>query len=157
MKILIPIMAGISSLPFAACHKADTGNRPLIPSLTCRAGNNPISFQQVSVTGETIGNLHTTLITGKYADTSSLKGNISLRVLGDTAGLYKGQDILAAYMDNNGTTWNNTADNNNTVSVDQLNKIPDGRVQGSFTLTMTNGRGNTLSLSNGYFTALYKE
>jgi hypothetical protein len=156
MKILFPILAGICSLPAVACNHADTP-RPYIPSLTFRAGNSPVSFQQVSATTETIGRQSTTLITGLYTDTTQRKGSISLRVIGDSARTYRSQEILAAYTDAGGTVWNNTSDPGNTVAVEQLDKKPGGRVNGSFTLTLSRRDGQTLLLNNGYFTAPYQE
>ena len=101
-------------------------------------------------------NVHTTLISGQYKDTSSKKGSISFRLIGDTTGRYRGDSLLVTYTNAAGNIYYNTSDSTNFVRVDKFEKKYNGFVSGSFYLKVFNSSGS-IQFSQGSFTALYQD
>jgi len=141
----------------SACNKSGT-EIPLRPSssFTFSAGDSLISFPVNQVFVQDVYNTHTTLITGQYADTSSQKGSISIRIFGDTTGRFHGDSLLVTYISSKGTSYYNTSDSDNVVTIDKYVKKYNGTVSGSFTIKVANGP-ESIRLSQGQFTALYQE
>lgn len=115
-----------------------------------------MSFPRNEAFIQDVYNTHTTLITGRYADTSSQKGSISIRVYGDTTGRYRGDSLLVTYINSSGKTYYNTKDSDNVVTIDKYVKKYNGTVSGGFTVRVANGP-ESIRLSQGIFTALYQE
>jgi len=141
----------------SACNKSDKLT-PLLPSssFTFSAGDSLISFPVNQAFGQDVYNTHTTLITGQYEDTSSKKGSISIRVFGDTTGKFRGDSLLVTYISSTGTTYYNTKDSDNVVTIDKFVKKFNGTVSGSFTIRVANGPAS-IRLNQGIFSALYQE
>ena len=153
LLISIICLGGIVS----ACKKSDT-EKPLVPSssLTFSAGDSLMSFSVNQAFIQDVYNTHTTLITGQYADTSLKKGSISIRIFGDTTGRYRGDSLLVTYINSSGTTYYNTKDSDNVVTIDKYVKKYNGTVSGSFVVKVANGP-ESIRLGQGIFTALYQE
>jgi len=153
LLISIICLGGIVS----ACNKSDKLT-PLLPSssFTFSAGDSLISFPVNQAFGQDVYNTHTTLITGQYEDTSSKKGSISIRVFGDTTGKFRGDSLLVTYISSTGTTYYNTKDSDNVVTIDKFVKKFNGTVSGSFTIRVANGPAS-IRLNQGIFSALYQE
>jgi len=153
LLISIICLGGIIS----ACKKE--GNMtPLLPpsSFTFSAGDSLISFSINEAFAEDVYNTHTTLISGQYDDTSARKGNISIRIFGDTTGKFHGDSLLVTYVSGSGKQYYNTKDDDNFVTVDKYVKKYNGAVSGSFHVKVANGAESIL-LQQGIFTALYQE
>ncbi len=145
---------------FFACKKSNqpaTGGASR-SSFSFSANDTTISFPVNLVFIQDVLDLHTTLITGQYADTSSKQGNISIRFLGDTTGRYRaqGDSLTVTYTDPLGIAYYNTPDTNNYVQVDKFPKTPEGMVTGSFHCRVFHGT-DSLLFSNGAFMAPYQD
>lgn len=140
-----------------ACHKSDKISPVLPPSsFIFSANDSMITFPVNQAFIQDVYNTHTTLITGQYADTSSQKGSISIRVFGDTTGTFKGDSLLVTYVSGSGQQYYNTKDSVNVVKIDKFEKKYNGSVSGSFTINVAGGSEN-IRLQQGTFTALYQE
>lgn len=140
-----------------ACKKNHSG--AITPSLSFEAtsqtsGSLAIHFPTVVVAVQEVDTLHSTLISGQYADTSSLLGSLSIRVIGDTTGIYTGNSLLVTYVDGQGNTYENSGDSTDNVTITRFSKASGGLVTGSFNLTVT-GTAGTLVLDGGSFTAAF--
>lgn len=100
--------------------------------------------------------VHTILISGQYQDTSTQKGNISFRLIGDTTGRYRGDSLLVTYTNAAGNIYYNTSDSANFVLVNKFEKKYNGIVSGSFSLKVSNSSGS-IQFSQGSFTAIYQD
>lgn len=140
-----------------ACNK-DEKMKPLLPlsSFTFSAGDSLISFTVNQAFAEDVYDTHTTLITGQYSDTSTKKGNISIRIFGDTTGKFHGDSLLVTYVSSSGQQYYSTKDNDNLVTVDKYVKKYNGAISGSFHVKVANAAESIL-LQQGSFTALYQE
>ncbi|HEY4209153.1 MAG TPA: hypothetical protein VGM31_20150 [Puia sp.] len=140
-----------------ACNKSDK-LKPILPpsSFAFSANDSSISFPVNLAFIQDVYNTHTTLITGQYQDTSSHKGSISIRVLGDTTGTFRGDSLLVTYVSSSGQQYHNTNDNSNFVTIDKFVKKYNGSVSGNFTVNVASGSEN-IRLQQGTFTALYQE
>ena len=140
-----------------ACSK---GNGTLTPiprtSLSFSANDSLINFPVSIAYIQDVVNVQTILITGQYADTSALQGNISFRLVGDTTGRYQGDSLLVTYTSPAGTTFYNTKDTSNYVRIDHFAKTPSGIVNGGFNCRVYNGN-DTIQLSNGTLLAYYQD
>jgi hypothetical protein len=114
--------------------------------------NFPVSVAYI----QDVVNVHTTLITGQYADTSSKTGNISIRLVGDTTGRYQGDSLLVTYTTPTGAIYYNTKDTLNYVRIDKFAKTPNGIVNGGFNCRVSNGKDSIL-LSDGTLLAYYQD
>jgi hypothetical protein len=143
---------------FFACKKSDNGDLHIPPtsSITFSAGDSLIRYPINLVYIQDVYNTHTTLISGQYPDTSSKKGSISLRLLGDTTGRYAGDSLLVTYVDGAGNVYYNTHDSTNFVQVDKYPKTYNGVVTGSFKIKVANNSGS-VGFSNGSLIALYQQ
>lgn len=138
-----------------ACKKTSSSGK-VIPSLNLTAtsqtsGSLAIHFPTVVVAVQEVDTLHSTLISGQYADTSSLQGSLSIRVVGDTTGTFTGNSLLVTYVDGQGNIYNSTGDSTDNVIITKFSKAAGGLVSGSFDLTVA-GTPGTLTLT-GQFTA----
>src|SRR6202022_2326051 len=129
--LLLSVLALFSVL--FACKKGD-GNALSGPasSFTFSANNTLISYPVNLAYTQEVYNVHTTLISGQYKDTSTRKGSLSFRLLGDTTGRYRGDSLLVTYVDTSGNTYYNTSDSTNFVLVSKFEKKYNGIVNGSF-------------------------
>ena len=140
-----------------ACKKSN-GPATAAPSssFSFLANDTLISFPVNQAFIQDVTTLHTTMISGQYADTSSRQGSISIRLIGDTTGRYSGDSLLVTYINAAGNVYYNTSDNSNFVQVDRFAKVYNGVVSGSFSLKVT-GSAGSIQFSNGVFTALYQD
>ena len=140
-----------------ACKKSG-GNDSSNPSssFTFSANDSMISFPVNLVYIQDVYDVHTTLISGQYKDTSTRKGNISFRLIGDTTGRYHGDSLLVTYTNAAGNIYYNTSDSTNFVLVNKFEKKYNGIVSGSFNLKVSNAAGS-IQFSQGNFTALYQD
>lgn len=148
---VVPLLFVIC-LVFACKKHASTGS--ITPSLSITAtsqtsGSTAIHFPKVVVAVQMVDTLHSTLISGQYADTT--KGSISIRVIGDTTGTFSGNAVLVTYVDGNGNSYNSSGASTDKVTITTFSKKAGGLVAGSFYLTVT-GTPGTLMLA-GQFTA----
>jgi hypothetical protein len=125
---------------FAGCGKSE-GLKPIkdLSSFNFSANDKAQSFPVNLAYIQDVLDVHTTLITGQNADTSSKPGSISIRVIGDTTGHFGGDSLLVTYTDTTGAIYYNTHDNGNFVQIDKF----------------TNGQ-DTIRLTQGVFTAYYQ-
>jgi hypothetical protein len=140
-----------------ACNK-NSGDALSGPSssFTFSANDSLISYPVNIVYTQEVYDVHTTLISGQYKDTSSRKGSISFRLIGDTTGRYRGDSLLVTYTDGAGSVFYNTGDSMNIVTVNKFEKKYNGIVSGSFSLKVANSSGS-IQFSQGIFTALYQD
>lgn len=103
-----------------------------------------------------VGSTHTTLISGQYADTSSKKGSLSIRILSDTTGRFKGDSLLVTYTDGKGNVFYNTKDDNNFVQLDKFPKTYNGVVSGNFSFVVS-GTPGSVRFTNGSIVAIYQK
>jgi hypothetical protein len=115
-----------------------------------------ISFPVNQAFIQDVYNTHTILITGQYQDTSSKTGSISIRVFGDTTGIFHSDSLLVTYVSSSGQQYYNTRDSVNVVKIDKFEKKYNGNVTGSFTINVASG-AESIRLQQGTFTALYQE
>lgn len=154
-----PLLLSIVSLcgMLIACNKSDSN--PLstpASSFTFSANDTVLSFPVNLAYIQDVYNVHTTLISGQYKDTSSKKGSISFRLIGDTTGRYRGDSLLVTYTNAAGNIYYNTSDSTNFVQVDKFEKKYNGTVSGNFYLKVFNSSG-IIQFSQGSFTALYQD
>lgn len=142
---------------FVACKKSD-GNSLSNPasSFVFSANDTVISFPVNLAYTQDVYNVHTTLISGQYKDTSSNTGNISFRLIGDTTGRYRGDSLFVTYTNAAGNIYYNTSDSTNYVQINKYEKRYNGIVSGSFYLKVANASGS-IQFSQGSFTALYQD
>ncbi len=149
-----------SALP--ACKKSSHSSSALVTTLSFQATNQSMSvgspanilFPVVQAAVQEVDTLHTTVIAGQYSDTSSLTGDISIHIIGDTTGTFTGSKVLATYEDALGNSYNSSGDSTDKVTITRFSKLDEGPVTGSFSLTVS-GSAGTLTLSNGQFTASF--
>lgn len=154
-----PLLLSILSLVGAliGCTKHD-GNALSTPpsSFIFSANDSVISFPVNLAYIQDVYDVHTTLISGQYKDTSSKQGSISFRLIGDTTGRYRGDSLLVTYISAAGNIYYNTNDSNNYVLVNKFEKKYNGVVSGSFYLKVTGPAGN-IQFSQGNFSAVYQD
>jgi hypothetical protein len=140
-----------------ACKKSGDGSPVVNPSssFTFTAGDSLISYPVNLVYIQDVTITQTTLISGQYQDTSSKKGSLSFRLIGDTTGRYRGDSLLVTYTDGTGSIFYNTGDSTNYVQVDKFPKTYNGVVSGSFNVKVANSSGN-VQFSKGSFVAVYQ-
>jgi hypothetical protein len=119
------------------------------------AGDSSISYPVNLVYIQNVTNTHTTRISGQYQDTSSKKGSLSFRLIGDTTGRYGGDSLFVTYTDGKGGVYYNTGDPSNYLQVDKFPKTYNGVVTGSFAVKVSNGAGS-IQFSQGIFVAIYQ-
>ena len=156
-----PLLRSILFLCFAiyACGKSSNGpSTPAVPKsgIAVTAGDSLLTYPINMVFTQEVNTTHTTLISGQYADTSSKKGSLSIRLLGDTTGRFKGDSLLVTYTDGKGNVYYNTADSTNYVQVDKFPKTDNGVVSGSFSFAVSSSAG-TIRFSNGSIIAIYQK
>jgi hypothetical protein len=140
-----------------ACSKGGGTLTPITrASLTFTANDSMINFPVSMAYIQDVVNVHTTLITGQYADTSSKKGSISIRLVGDTTGRYQADSLLVTYTNPAGLLYYNTKDTSNYVRIDKFAKTPSGIVNGGFNCRVYNG-SDTIRLSDGTLLAHYQD
>jgi hypothetical protein len=140
-----------------ACNKGNGTLTPLVrSSLSFSANDTLVSFPVDLAFIQDVNNIHTTLISGQYADTSSKQGNISFRLVGDTTGHYRGDSLLVTYTSASAIVYYKTSDTSNYVQVDKFPKTSGGMVSGSFNCKMANGK-DSIRFSNGVFTVPYQD
>ena len=135
-----------------ACKKSGNGNTTFPSSLTFQTTDSSFHFPITLAAVQEVDTLHTTLISGGYADTSSNQGNISIRVIGDTTSTYKATAVLVTYVDWAGNSYSSSGDSTDYVTITKFYKTDNGTVSGSFSVTVTGTLG-TITLSNGQFMA----
>jgi hypothetical protein len=148
-----------SALP--SCKKSSTSSS-LVTSLSLQATNQStgvvsttnVNFPVVQAAVQEVDTLHTTVISAQYPDTSTLTGDISIHIIGDTTGTFTGSNVLATYVDALGNSYNSSGDSTDKVMITRFSKLDEGPVTGSFSLTVS-GSAGTLTLSNGQFTASF--
>ena len=153
------LLAGILllCLYLLACSKSSGSLTPITrASLTFTANDSMINYPISVAYIQDVVNVHTTLITGQYADTSAKKGSISIRLIGDTTGRYQGDSLLITYTTPDGTLYYNTRDTSNYVRIDKFAKTPSGIVNGGFSCRVYNGN-DTILLSDGTLLAYYQD
>jgi hypothetical protein len=156
-----PLLRSMLFLCFAvyACGKSSNGpSAPAAPksSISVSAGDSILSYPINMVFTQEVNTTNTTLISGQYADTSSKKGSLSLRLIGDTTGRFKGDSLLVTYTDGKGNVYYNTADSMNYVQVDKFPKTYNGVVSGSFSFAVSSSAGS-IRFSNGSIVAIYQK
>jgi hypothetical protein len=148
----------LASWTFFACTKGNGELAPLNNPTAFRfsANDSLVSFPSTQVFIQDVLNLQTTVFIGQFSDTSTMSGNISIRVIGDTTGHFSGDSLLVTYTDNSGNQFNNISDSGNYVQIDKFPKTINGAVTGSFSLKVANG-SDTIKLENGIFTAYFQD
>ncbi|HZE85113.1 MAG TPA: hypothetical protein VE035_12445 [Puia sp.] len=140
-----------------ACSKSNGKSAPVVgSSVSFSANDSFINFPLGTVFIQDVYNVHTTLITGQFADSSSKKGSLSIRLIGDTTGRYHGDSIQVTYINATGAIWINTKDTSNFVQINTFAKTANGHVNGGFNCKVFNGKDSIL-LSNGTLIALYQD
>jgi len=143
----------------AACGKSSHGPAaPATPATTISvtAGDSALHYTVNLVYIQDVNSTHTTLISGEYADTSSKKGSLAIRLPGDTTGRFTGASLHITYTDGKGNLYYNTADTTNYVQLDKYPKTYNGVVSGQFSF-MATGSAGSLKFSNGSIIALYQK
>lgn len=154
---LLTSMSIILCAILSACSKSSSvPNVAPTSSFSFSANDSLITYPVNLVYIQEVLNTHTTLISGQYQDTSSKKGSLSFRLLGDTTGRYRGDSLLVTYTDGKGNLYYNTKDSTNYVQIDKFPKTYNGVVNGSFTVKVSNNTGSVL-FSNGRFVAIYQK
>jgi len=156
-----PLLKSILFLCFAvyACGKSSNGpSTPAAPksSISVSAGDSLLTYPINMVYSQQVNTTNTTLISGQYADTSSKKGSLSIRLIGDTTGRFKGDSLFVTYTDGKGNVYYNTADSTNYVQVDKFPKTYNGVVSGSFSFAVSSSAGS-IRFSNGSIIAIYQK
>ncbi|MDP4246706.1 MAG: hypothetical protein Q8932_12740 [Bacteroidota bacterium] len=153
--LLTPVLACCCTL--FACKKSEGTLTPVIrSSFSFSARDTSISFPVDLAFIQDVSNTQTTLISGQYADTSSKTGSISLRVIGDTTGRYRGDSLLVNYVDASGRSFHNTRDSSNFAQIDKFPKKSGSLVSGSFDCHVVNGT-DSIRLSGGSFSAAFQD
>ena len=143
----------------ASCSKSNHGPAaPVAPttSISFTANDSVIIYPLDLAYIQDVDSTHTTLISGAYPDTSSKKGSIAIRLLGDTTGRFQGNSLLVTYTDGNGNIYYNNADTTSYVELDKYSKAYNGVVSGSFQLTVT-GTAGSVAFTKGSIIALYQQ
>ena len=135
-----------------ACKKGGQSSTSVPSTLTFQTTDSSFHFPVTLAAVQEVDTLHTTLISGGYADTSSNQGNISIRVIGDTTLTYKATAVLVTYVDWAGNSYTSNGDSTDYVTITKFQKTANGTVTGSFAVTVTGTMG-TITLSNGQFIA----
>src|ERR1700744_413532 len=153
-KSLVRVVPLLIVILITACKKNPSGT--FTPSLSITAtsqttGAQSIHFPTVVVAVQEVDTLHSTLISGQYADTSTAPGSISIRVIGDTTGTFRGNSILVTYVDGMGNAYESQGDSTDMVTITHFSKQANGLVTGNFNLQVYD-TPNELTLS-GQFTA----
>ena len=156
-----PLLKSILFLCLAvyACGKSSNGpSTPVAPksSISVSAGDSLLTYPINMFYSQEVNTTQTTLISGQYADTSSKKGSLSIRLIGDTTGRFKGDSLFVTYTDGKGNVYYNTADNTNYVQVDKFPKTYNGVVSGSFSFAVSSSAGS-IRFSNGSIVAIYQK
>jgi hypothetical protein len=156
-----PLLKSILFLCFAvyACGKSSKGpSTPAAPksSISVSAGDSLLTYPINMVYSQQVNTTNTTLISGQFADTSSKKGSLSIRLIGDTTGRFKGDSLFVTYTDGKGNVYYNTADSTNYVQVDKFPKTDNGVVSGSFSFAVSSSAGS-IRFSNGSIIAIYQK
>ena len=156
-----PLLKSILCLCFAvyACGKSSNGpSAPAAPKsgISVSAGDSLLTYPINMVFTQEVNTTNTTLISGQYADTSSKKGSLSIRLIGDTTGRFKGDSLLVTYTDGKGNVYYNTADSTNYVQVDKFPKTYNGVVSGSFSFAVSSNAGS-IRFANGSIVAIYQK
>ncbi|MBS1668274.1 MAG: hypothetical protein JST58_12935 [Bacteroidetes bacterium] len=154
--LILTVLISVSI--FYSCSKNSGTMSPQsnFASLSFTANDSSIHFPISTASIQEVLTLQTTVIIGKFADTSSHQGSISIRVIGDTTGRYSRDSLLVTYTNSRGVVFNNVADSANYVQIDKYPKNANGIVSGSFNIIVMQGK-DTIKLSKGVFTALYQE
>ena len=142
-----------------ACGKSSNGpSTPVAPKsgITVSVGDSLLTYPINMAFTQQVNTTNTTLISGEYADTSSKKGSLSIRIIGDTTGRFKGDSLFVTYTDGKGNVYYNTADSTNYVQVDKFPKTYNGVVSGSFSFAVSSSAG-ALRFSNGSIIAIYQK
>jgi len=142
-----------------ACGKSSNGPAtPAIPqsSIAVKANDSLLTYSINLVYTQDVNSTHTTLISGQYSDTSVKKGSLGIRLLSDTTGRFKGDDLLVTYTDGKGNIYYNTKDSTNFVQVDKFPKTYNGVVSGSFSFVVS-GSAGSVKFSNGSIIAIYQK
>jgi hypothetical protein len=143
----------------AACGKSSHGPAsPATPTslIMVNAGDSTLHYTINLVYVQDVDSAHTTLISGEYADTSSKKGSLAIRLPGDTTGHFTGSSLHITYTDANGNLYYNTADTTNYVQLDKYPKTYNGVVSGQFSF-MATGSAGSLKFSNGSIIAIFQK
>jgi hypothetical protein len=143
----------------AACKKSSHGSAvPATPAsnISVKAGDSLLHYSINLVYIQDVDSTHTTLISGEYADTSSKKGSLAIRLPGDTTGRWTGTAFHITYTDGKGNLYYNTADTTNYVQLDKYPKGYNGVVSGSFSFAAT-GSAGSMKFSNGSIIAIFQK
>ena len=156
-----PLLKSILFLCFAvyACGKSSNGpSTPAAPksSISVSTGDSLLTYPINMVYSQQVNATNTTLISGQFADTSSKKGSLSIRLIGDTTGRFKGDSLFITYTDGKGNVYYNTADSTNYVQVDKFPKTYNGVVSGSFSFAVSSSAGS-IHFTNGSIIAIYQK
>jgi hypothetical protein len=153
LLLSLSLLCGILS----ACKKSSGGSPVIQPtsSFSFMAGDSSISYPINLVYIQDVTSTQTTLISGQYADTSSKKGSLSFRLLGDSTGRFRGDSLLVTYTDGTGSVYYNTSDSTNYVQVNKFPKVYNGIVIGNFNVKVANPSGSIV-FSKGSFVAIYQ-
>ena len=143
----------------AACGKSSQG--PAIPAspsstVSVSANDSLLHYTVNLVYIQDVGSTHTTLISAEYADTSSKKGSLAIRLPGDTTGRFTGGSLHITYTDGKGNQYYNTADTTNYVQLDKYPKSYNGVVSGQFSF-MAAGSAGSVKFSNGSIVAIFQK
>lgn len=143
----------------AACGKSS--QKPAVAAtpvsaVTVSANDSLIKYTVNQVFEQDVDSTHTTLISAEYADTSSKKGSLAIRLPGDTTGRFSGVQLHIVYTDGKGNVYYNTADTTNFVQLDKYPKAYNAVVSGSFSFIATGSAGN-VKFSNGSIIAIYQK
>jgi hypothetical protein len=139
-----------------ACSKSNggsTGNTNAF--FTFSANDSLVNYPVANAYIQDVDSLHTILLTGQYADTSSRGGNISIRIIGDTAGRYTASNLLVTFTNDSGATFTNNYDSSNYVVITKFDKSPNGNVSGTFSMKLGNA-ADSIQLYHGSFLAPYQ-
>ena len=142
-----------------ACGKSSNGpSAPPVPksSISVSANDSLITYPINLAYTQEVNTTHTTLISAQFQDTSSKKGSLSIRVLSDTTGSFKGNNLLVTYTDGKGRIYYNTKDTTNVVQLDKFPKTYNGVIVGSFSF-LVSGSAGTVRFSNGSIIAIYQK
>lgn len=156
-----PLLRSILILCVAvyACGKSSNGpSAPAAPksSISVSANDSLIVYPVNLAYSQEVNNTRTTLISAQFQDTSSKKGSLSIRIIGDTTGRFRGDNLLVTYTDGKGKVYYNTKDSSNFVQLDKFDKNYNGVVSGNFSF-MVSGPSGTVKFNNGSIIAIYQK
>ena len=146
-------------LAVLACGKSSNG--PSVPAaptstITVSANDSLLDYSINQVYLQDVNTTHTTLISAQYPDTSSKKGSLGIRLLGDTTGRFNRDSLLVTYTDGKGNIYYNTKDSTGFVQIDKFPKIYNGVVSGSFSFVVS-GSAGSVRFANGSIVAIYQK